>query len=189
MGKQSTDYFCVQYTWSLVWSVSYSSWLGSALAGMAHFLFPRSYLWLYGWSDYCTSVDTLEPEAAYIQKQITGAKRDKIRASLSYHSVLPEFLGHHGDQSSKKDWSHAGVLSLNKSQQAIWYPLFKGESFNGTLSLWKWSHGMIQIVDPSWFKSPQFKLWTFRRKKHLFCNSALQLDVIILEYQMQWQKD
>lgn len=45
---------------------------------MAHFLFPRSYLWLYGWSDYCTSVDTLEPEAAYVQKQITGAKRDKV---------------------------------------------------------------------------------------------------------------
>lgn len=47
-------------------------------SGMAHFMFPRSYLWLYGWSDYCTSVDTLEPKAAYIQKQITGAKRDKV---------------------------------------------------------------------------------------------------------------
>lgn len=45
-------------------------------SGMAHFLFPWSYLWLYGWSDYCTFVDTLEPEAAYIQKQITGAKRE-----------------------------------------------------------------------------------------------------------------
>ncbi|CAM5103110.1 unnamed protein product [Eretmochelys imbricata] len=43
---------------------------------MAHFLFPRSYLWLCGWPHYCTSVDILESEAAYIQKQITGAKRE-----------------------------------------------------------------------------------------------------------------
>lgn len=27
----------------------------------------------------------------------------QIKASLSCHSVLPEFLGHHEDQSSKKD--------------------------------------------------------------------------------------
>lgn len=34
---------------------------------------------------------------------LTSVLAPQIRASLSYHSVLPEFLGHHGDQSSKKD--------------------------------------------------------------------------------------
>lgn len=63
-------------------------------SGMAHFLFPRSYLWLCGWSDYCTSVDTLELEAAYIQKQITGAKRDKVfLCADSIQTVQTFFVG------------------------------------------------------------------------------------------------
>lgn len=49
----------------------------------------------------------------------TSVPAPQIRASLSYHSVLPEFLGHHEDQSSKKDCSHVGILFLNKSQQAM----------------------------------------------------------------------
>lgn len=48
---------------------------------------------------------------------------------------------------------------------------------------------MIQIMDPSWFKSPVFKLWTFNPEGTNILYSALQLDVIILKYQMQWQKD
>lgn len=33
----------------------------------------------------------------------------QIKASLSYHSILPEFWGHHEDQSSKKDCRHVGI--------------------------------------------------------------------------------
>lgn len=33
----------------------------------------------------------------------------QIKASLSYHSILPEFWGHHEDQSSEKDCSHVGI--------------------------------------------------------------------------------
>lgn len=45
---------------------------------------------------------------------------------------------------------------------------------------------MIQIVNPSWSKSPgnlSCELLPSIQKEHLSCNSALQLDVIISEYQ------
>lgn len=48
----------------------------------------------------------------------------QILASLSYHSVLPEFLGHHEDQSNKRDGSRVGILSLNKSQQIMMLSFF-----------------------------------------------------------------
>lgn len=47
-------------------------------SGVAHFLFARSDLWLRGRSPYCTFVDILEQEAAYVQKQIAGAKREGV---------------------------------------------------------------------------------------------------------------
>lgn len=50
---------------------------------------------------------------------LTSVLAPQIRASLSCRSVLPEFLGHREDQSSKKDCSHVGILFLNKSQHAI----------------------------------------------------------------------
>ncbi|KAF7252320.1 Phosphatidylinositol-glycan biosynthesis class F protein [Varanus komodoensis] len=80
LGQQSADYNLVQCGRSMVWSISYSPGLGSTMAGVAHFLFTWSHLWLHGRSPPRTVVDILEQEAAYVQKQITGAKRESFCA-------------------------------------------------------------------------------------------------------------
>lgn len=60
----------------MAWSLSYSTRLGKAMAGVAHLLHAWSDLWLCGWPHYFTALDILEQKAAYIQEQLSGTKED-----------------------------------------------------------------------------------------------------------------